>query len=582
MQHSSKKLKHNSRPVKKTTDRDQTKDIINPDPGKTLVFQNIIEFVIIASAVSYSFLCFDAYLLNTFSLGGSFLPVFGLFMPEFCLAVWLIGKKSHVQPDIPVIALCIAIFCIIFLFQWSVSPSFLPMSTSADYPHHYILIEYITSHGSLPPLNYGQIGEMAQYPFGPSFATACISLIFGISILNALALLSNIVLGCILVCSYLITLDLLKKSPSDKKIKSILALASPIMIVSLPIYFIGQLNHDFYYSMVWGELLVLVSLLILIKIESGDLSWLFLFMITSMGIIYTYTLYIVIPFATVFVWLLLNKREVFARITKIYIISGSIVVALFLLFTYQRFSVGMGILEHEGATVVFSLSNFNFLFIALVILGVFIAIHLSWIQYKSPFSILLLITIMEIFAFVILNYFGKIALYYADKNFYLLVLLLSPLTAIPLLHLVSKMQTDSLKKIVGISSVGLILIFSIFCVATFDLNKNPPVNNEDITFSHDVETYFSGNNITYNNLTISDFPLKAYWSALMLHISKDYADQQYLGKYTSPDAWLNNPNSRYLIGEVAENSSLSTIEINGIRIQPILHEGTHVLLEKSV
>ncbi|MFA5332137.1 MAG: hypothetical protein WC342_07135 [Methanoregula sp.] len=546
-------------------------------------FRNIFEFLIVIFAVCYSFFCFDEYLLDTVTFGGSFVPLYALFIAEVGIAAWFFRKKFCISRDLPTTVLCIAVFAMIFLYMVAVSPSFLPISKSADYPHHYLLIEYITSHESLPPINYDQIGEMAQYPFGASLATASFSNFFGLSILNGLALLSAIILGFILVCSYLVTLEILKKSKADLPWGNLLALAAPLMVLSLPLYFIEQVNQDFYYSMVWGELLILVCLLLLLKAESGSLAWLYPFLAVCVGIVYTYTLYIVIPFAAVLAWLILNREKTLPNITKTHIAAGLAVVGLFLVFALQRFTVGRGILGHEGDTIALSVFNFNFLFLALIILGAGLGLYYGWISWKGPYFLMLVLVFLEVFAFLVLNNFGMVARYFANKNFYLLILLLSPLTAIPFTYIVSTGKNEISKRNRVICGLVLIFVVSVFCLMLYSLaqDNEPAVNNNDISFSENVRTYISENNIAYENLTISNVPWRAYWSALLLHVSKDYADKHYLG-YVSLDDWLSNPESPYLVAQVQDCSLPGYLEINGTRVQKVICQDSNIFLKKAM
>jgi hypothetical protein len=126
------------------------------------------------------------------------------------------------------------------------------------------------------------------------------------------------------------------------------------------------------------------------------------------------------------------------------------------------------------------------------------------------------------------------------------------------------------------------LLVSLFYPSNFHLNTKPPISNEDITFSHEIETYLSQNNISHTNLTISNQRIKAYWYALLLHMEKGYAVTQYLEKYSSFQEWLDNPTSQYFFGEY-QNSPLQDITgINHTRIQTILREDNRVLMKKLV
>jgi hypothetical protein len=265
---------------------------------------------------------------------------------------------------------------------------------------------------------------------------------------------------------------------------------------------------------------------------------------------------------------------------RVTLVSCLLVTSLFLLFTYERMTIGSGILQHEGLTVELNIMNFNPVFIVLIISGIIIGLKYVPGYLRSPLFVFYGVMVAEYFAFVFLDQFGIIAVYYANKIFYLLVLMLSASTCLPVLFAVRHIQKDHLRTVAAVSIIGLIGVFSLFIALTYPLNTKPVVTNEDVIFAHKAETYLHENNIPYQNLSITTGELKGYWLGLLLHMDKNYAQQRFLSKSTSFNDWLQDPDARYVAGEMINASYPEFFEMKGVQLQIVVREGQKVLIKK--
>jgi hypothetical protein len=332
--------------------------------------------------------------------------------------------------------------------------------------------------------------------------------------------------------------------------------------------------------MIFGELLVLLSLLALMKSEAGNNSWMMFFMVFNIGIIYTYTLFIVIPVLAFILFVFLNKNKIPLISDKKILISGFIVFFLFIVFSIQRLSVGIQILQHSGSTVEFGISNFNILFIILVVSGCILFLKKTSVNLKSTFSIYLFVIFLEYFAFIFLNHFGIIALYFANKLFYILILVVSVITTIPVIFVIRHIQNIQYQRLAAFGLVSLIGLFSVYSLLTYPVASQPLVTNDDVIFTKNVETYLYNNNISYNNLSIISGTFKGYFFALLLHMDKDFAVKNYLLKPTAFNDWLGNQNSSYGIGEMINASYPEKFLISNVTLEIVVREGQRVLLKK--
>jgi hypothetical protein len=140
------------------------KDIPDTDPKDAdtgnsgfppVVFSGILEFCIVFFCIAYSLFCLNAYLLNAVPLKLSVINLVFLLGAEFLLPGSIAYKKNQVIADIKQCLYGILVFLISFLISLHISPPLLPNSWSADYPHHDILIDFLSTHEQLPLLTSG-------------------------------------------------------------------------------------------------------------------------------------------------------------------------------------------------------------------------------------------------------------------------------------------------------------------------------------------------------------------------------------------------------------------------------------------
>jgi hypothetical protein len=545
----------------------------------TVVFSNFLEFGIVFFCIAYSLFCIDAYVLNAVHLKLSIINLSILLGGEFLVLGSALCKKIQLVTTIKTNVYGILVFLISFLISLKISPTLLPNNWSADYPNHYILVDFLSTHEQLPLLSSG-LGEMVQYPFGPSLFTSVTAKIIPLSLMTMMGFLAAVISALVAVTVYLLGRKLLERYTDEKNMTDAVALVSAFMVFSVPVYFLDQYCGNFYYSMIFGELLVLLAILALMNVETGNRSWIYIFIIATMGIIFTYTLYIIIPVVALVLFAFLNPDKIRALMDRVTVVSCLLVTLLFLLFTYERLAIGSGILQHEGLTVEFDIMNFNILFIILVICGIIIGVKYVPGYLRSALFAYSVVMTAEYLLFVFLDQFGIIAVYYANKIFYLLVLVLSISACLPVLFAIRHIQKDNLRTVAAVGIIGLIGIFSVFIALTYPLNTKPVVTTEDVIFAHKAETYLHENNIPYQNLSITTGELKGYWLGLLLHMDKNYAQQHFLSKATPFSDWLQDPNARYVAGEMVNASYPEFFEMNGVQLQIVVREGQKVLIRK--
>jgi hypothetical protein len=550
-----------------------------PQDSHNFIFSSIMEFALIFFGVLYSLFCFVGYLLDAANVRLSVINLILFLLPVLLIIGYFSYKKIRIDRNYGTLFFAILVFMISFIISWIISPSLLPIYASVDYPHHYILIDYFSNNEDFPPINYG-IGEMVQYPFGASLFTSFISRIFSLPVMNTMGLLVAIMSGLLASGVFLISRELLRKCKIETGLADVTSLVGVFMVFTMPVYFLDQYCSNFYYSMIFGELLVLLSLLALMKSESGTRSWMMIFMLINIGIIYTYTLFIVIPLFAFLINAILNRDRMSVFSDKKILLTGIFVFFLFLIFSIQRLSIGISILQHEGSTVEFSIFNFNILFIILVVSGFILFLKKPSENLKSAFSVYLFVIIMTYIAFIFLNQFGLIALYFANKIFYILVLVVSCLAIFPIIFTIRHIQPVYYQKFAAVVIVSLIGLFSINSLLTYPIVYHPSITNDDVIFTRNAETYLHKNNISYNNLSIISGSLKGYFLALMLHMDKNYAERNYLLKRTALNDWLSNPNSSYSIGEMTNASYPEKFSINGVQLEIVVREGQQALLKK--
>lgn len=547
--------------------------------SSALVFSCTLEFCIVFLCVAYSLFCLNAYLLNAISMKLTVINLLLLLVVELGLLYWAIRKNIIMAWDSKTTAYGILVLLISLGISLKISPSLVPINWSWDYPNHYLLIDFLSTHEQLPVLTSG-LGEMVQYPFGPSLFTSVTAKIFLMPLMTMTGLLAAVISALIAATVYLLGRNLLGKYTADTDLTDAAAMVSAFMVFSVPAYFLDQYCGNFYYSMMFGELLVLLSLLALMNAETGGRSWISVFIFASMGIIFTYTLFIIIPVSALVLYAALNPEKIRVLVDRISIVSGLLVALLFLLFTYERMKIGSIILQHEGLTVEPDIMSFSVIFIVLVIGGIILCVKYVPGFVRSALFVFYLVMVAEYFAFLFLDQFGIIAAYYASKIFYLVVLMASVSAGIPVLSAIRHIRKGPLRSVAAISIIGLIGIFSLYIAVTYPVQEKPVVTSEDVIFTQKTEAYLKENNIPYQNLSITTGELKGYWLGLLLHMDKGYAQQHFLSKSTPFNDWLKDPEARYVAGEMVNASYPEFFEMKGVRLQIVVREGQKVLIRK--
>lgn len=545
-----------------------------------VVFSSILESGIVFFCITYSLFCLNAYVLNSIQLKLSLINLSFLLIAELALLGGIASKKITLITDIRTTLYGILVFLFSLGISLKISPSLLPVTRSVDYPHHYILIDFLSTHEQLPLLTSG-LGEMVQYPFGPSLFTSVSAKIFSLPLLTMTGFLAAVISALIAVTVYLLGRNLLGRYHDEANLADEAALVSAFMVFSVPVYFLDQYCGNFYYSMIFGELLVLVSILALMNAETGSRSWMYIFILVTMGTIFTYTLFIVIPVLALVLFMLLNPGKTRDLVDRITIVSGLLVAFLFLLFTCERMTIGTQILQHEGGTVAPDIMNFNLIFIVLVVSGIILGLKYVPGYQRSALFIFYIVMVAEYFAFIFLDTFEIIAVYFANKTFYLLILMVSVSASLPVFYVIRYIRKDRFRTAAAICIISLIGLFSLFPALTFPLPEKPVVTNEDVIFTRNAEAYLQKNTIPYQNLSITTGELKGYWLGLLLHMDKWYAQRHFLDKSTIFDDWLKDPDARYVVREMENASYPEYFEMKGVRLQIVVREGQEVLIRKG-
>ena len=545
-----------------------------------LVFSNFMELLVVLFCTVYSLFCLDAYLLDSLHLKLSVINLSVMLGAEVLLFWYSAGKKTVLYSEIPPVLYGLLVFLISFGISLIISPTLLPNNWSADYPNHYILVDFLSIHEQLPLLSSG-LGEMVQYPFGPSLFTSVMAKITSQPLMTAMGFWAAVIIAIITVAIYLLARELLSRLSGEKSLTDMAGLVSVFMVFSVPVYFLDQYCGNFYYSMIFGELLVLLSLLALMKMEKGAASWFFIFLLADVGIIFSYTLFILIPFATLIIVAFLKPDKFRFLTDRNTVIAGLLVVLLFFIFSYQRMAIGTHILSYEGLTVELSILNFNIIFIVLVIAGIILCLKMVPGYPRSALAVSNGVLFAEYCGFIVLNQFGIIALYYANKIFYLFILVLSVSACIPVFVALRYIRMNQFRTIAAVGIIGVIGIFSLFITLNYPLPEKPVVTNEDTIFAQKAEAYLHANDIPYENLSITTGELKGYWLGLLLHMDKGYAQKKFLDNATAFSDWLKDPDARYVAGEMVNASYPEYFEMGGVRLQIVVREGQKVLIRKA-
>lgn len=555
-----------------------------------LNFRNPIEFIVIIILLLYSMVVTNAYFLNFFDLNMSVFNITFILVIEFVLFISLSNIKFAFEANSTIY--CLGIFSIVFIYSFSHSPDFMPVSFSVDAVHHYVLMDYFYDHESLPDLSYSYyMQEMVQYPYGPSLFTVYFSKIFGIELVKVMQILVFAAAGLLAVLVYLIGGELLHEYDIPAKSKDIISIAGPFMLFSIPKYFIGQYLESFYYSMVFGSVLVLGTLLAFQKIERKEYAWINLYFILSLGIIFTYPLFIIIPVFAAAIWLFFksNNRKLLGNkliFTYLILLSG-----VFILYSLERINIGKAILLNEGYTLVPDISNFNPIFIILVISGIILyGIENEEEGVKRIAIIYIVILFLEPYFFLFINKFGLIAKYFAYKTMYLQVLIMSPFICIPIAYLIKHIDNYNFinkKRFSDICLFGtlfIITLFSLYTLAAYQVNSQPILTINDIKLSKYTANYRFENNMADGNITIIAPNLASYWIGNgFLHMEKEYAIQKFLTnkKMGTIEEWMNNTKSSYLLTRI-EYININYFK-NNVNFKFLIEhrEGNTVLLKKT-
>jgi len=547
--------------------------------SQAVLFTSLMEFFIVLFCTAYSLFCVNAYVLNAGSLKLSVPLLSILLVTELALLGWAARSMIIIHRGYRATAWAILVFLISLGISLDKSPSLLPKSWSADYPNHYILIDFLSTNEQLPILTSG-LGEMVQYPFGPSLVTALSAKMTGLPLMTMTGILAALISAFLVVTVYLLARKFLDRYETGSTMAGAAAAISALMVFSVPVYYLGQYCADFYYSMMYGELLVLLTLLALMHIEDGERLWIYVFIIATTGIIFTYSLFIVIPVCALILFALLNPEKIQGIINRTSIGAGVLSVILFLLFTVERMKIGTHILQYEGLAVEPDLMNFNLIFIALIAFGTILSQKTTRDFARSALSIYCGIVIAEFLGFFLLSQTGIIAAYYAKKTLFLLVLLLPVVACLPVLYAVRQGVGERHRSAALYGIIGLIAIFSVFTALTYPVQEKPVVTPEDVLFAQKAEIYLHNHNIPYQNLSITTGELKGYWFGLLLHIDKNYASQRFLANATPFSEWLQDPDARYVVGEMVNATYPEFFEMKGVRLQIVVREGQKVLIRK--
>ncbi|OPX65203.1 MULTISPECIES: hypothetical protein [unclassified Methanoregula] len=543
------------------------------------IFTSLMEFSIVLFCVAYSLFCVNAYLLNAVSLRLSVFSLSILLIAELALLGRAARSKIIIQRGYRTTAWAILVFLLSLGISLNKSPSLLPISWSADYPNHYILIDFLSTHEQLPLLTSG-LGEMVQYPFGPSLFTAVSAKMTGLSLMTMTGVLAAFIAAILAVMVYLLARKFLDWYETRSAMADAAAMVSAFMVFSVPSYYIGQYCGDFYYSMMFGELLVLLTLLALMHVEAGERLWLYVFIIATAGIIFTYTLFIVIPVCALIFFTILNPEKIRQVFDRFNLAAALFTAVFFVLFTFERMSIGTHILQYEGVALEPDLLRFNLIFIGLIVCGTILSLKCIRGFTKNAISVYCGIVIAECLGFFLLSQYGIIAAYYAKKTLYLLVLLLPVVASLPVLYAVRRGVGEKHRSIALYGIIGLIGIFSLYTALTFPVQEKPVVTPEDAIFAQKAETYLRNNNIPYQNLSITTGELKGYWFGLLLHMDKNYVSQRFLANATPFSEWLLDPDARYVAGEMVNATYPEFFEMKGIRLQIVVRQGQKVLIRK--
>lgn len=383
------------------------------------------------------------------------------------------------------------------------------LSKSADAVHHYILVDYIANNGypiekTISSTSY--LREMVEYPPLPCMIAAFFlkfssGIIFPFDAMNLVLL---IVISIIPVFIYLISFEMTSQ---------LWASLISISFLLVNVYYYEQFLGSYFFSMIFGELFILISLYSLIRFEiSKQKFWILVFSLNSLLLIFSYTSWFLIPVLSFFI-LVYFYHNYFNKLDLVYIIP---ILIIFVIFSYLRRDTGFSILKHEGLAVVVTLKTLIF-FLPLFVIFLFMAVGIIFYIQEQKRIISPLLYISIIFMNAILFLIANFAVYHLIKLIYLLSILGTIFAGYGFIRVWEKSRIKKNKNIMFLCLFLISYIAMAGYLVYYSTQVSPPFTISDYQLS---EMVLKDDAVNQSLLNIElDTGIENYWVSLgFLHM----------------------------------------------------------------
>jgi hypothetical protein len=333
--------------------------------------------------------------------------------------------RYTIESDDPWRAIGAAIVAIVALgiVLFGNSPSYVPLSGSVDAVHHYVLIDFIDRHASLPhdQTEAANLGEMTGYPVAACLFVAILGRLTRIPTFFLMGPTCALLLAILAVFVYGAATELMPKSRYYRlaAIVAFPALAWPVQ------YTFGEFWRDFYLTQMIGVLSLVGAWFWQIRYLKQKNRALLL-PIVGMGTVLTLSYPTLLPIlgSALVVSAILQKD---CRSWTRWIVDATLVGVPLLAFTWiavhDRVDVGLAILRNNGATISPGFGTLPFAFLALAGVGLLYASARPELRFATV--AFWLTGLQTVGYYVAVFGFNELSPYAAKKMFYVLVPMLA-------------------------------------------------------------------------------------------------------------------------------------------------------------
>jgi len=383
------------------------------------------------------------------------------------------------------------------------------ISSSADAVHHFILVDYITNNGypvEDDAVTISYMDGMIDYPPFPCMIAAIFVKLTSNFLLpfDAMNFTLLLMVSFLVMLIYLITFELTSK---------IWASLISISFLLGNVYFYEQFLGSYFFSMIFGEVFLLLALYLLIIFEnSKEMFWIYAFYSSCFLLIFSYTSWFLIPVLT-FLLLAYKYKKYF---NKLDILGFILILAVFAWFSYSRLNSGIYILKFEGYVPIITLKMIIY-YIPLIITVIFLIIGFVAYVRKKEKLISPLIFIVVIFCNILLFYLLNFASYHIIKLVYLLTIFGTVFAGYGFVYIYEKYVNWKSENVIFIALFLLSFIIAAGYLGFYSMNASSPFTIEDHQLS---QLILKDSNINKSLIRVDvNSGIENYWISLgFLHL----------------------------------------------------------------